>query len=113
MDIERQLEKVVKADIPFALHSLRPGTRGALRGYEHTGLEWPDQEQSKPSKRQVVSEIKRLKALKEHLKYRRDRIPEYLPIDVQLDLLYWDKINGTDNWINHVTSVKEKFPKPE
>lgn len=30
----------------------------------------------------------------------------------QLDMLYWDKINNTDNWTQHITAIKNKFPKP-
>jgi hypothetical protein len=35
----------------------------------------------------------------------------YPSIADQLDMLYWDKINGTDNWLNSIESVKNRFPK--
>ena len=31
----------------------------------------------------------------------------------QLDMIYWDKVNGTSVWQDHVASVKSQFPKPE
>jgi hypothetical protein len=26
-------------------------------------------------------------------------------------MLYWDKVNGTENWLNSIESVKNRFPK--
>jgi hypothetical protein len=39
------------------------------------------------------------------------RANDYPPIQEQLDMIYWDKINGTDNWEKSITAVKEKYPK--
>jgi len=39
------------------------------------------------------------------------RIKEYGEIGSQLDMIYWDKINGTNKWEEHITEVKEKYPK--
>ena len=32
-------------------------------------------------------------------------------IGEQLDMLYWDKKNGTDNWEKHIDKVKSDIPK--
>jgi hypothetical protein len=45
--------------------------------------------------------------------YEFKRMNEYPPILDQLDALYWDKINETNNWVESITKVKEKYPKPE
>ena len=45
--------------------------------------------------------------------YARDRKAAYLPITDQLDMMYWDKVNGTSNWQEHVSEVKTLHPKPE
>jgi hypothetical protein len=31
----------------------------------------------------------------------------------QLDMMYWDKVNGTTTWQDHIAAVKAEFPKPE
>ena len=31
----------------------------------------------------------------------------------QLDMIYWDNINGTSVWQDHIAAVKAEFPKPE
>lgn len=43
--------------------------------------------------------------------YKVLRAKEYPPIEEQLDLIYWDKINGTNNWEKAILAVKEKYPK--
>ncbi len=43
--------------------------------------------------------------------YKELRAKEYPPIPDQLDMIYWDRINGTNNWEKTITAVKEKYPK--
>lgn len=43
--------------------------------------------------------------------YQRDRQFEYKSVEEQLDMQYWDKINGTNLWEEHISSVKNKYPK--
>lgn len=45
------------------------------------------------------------------IQYRLDR--SYPSIEEQLDMMYWDKINGTDNWVQTITEVKNSVPKPK
>lgn len=44
--------------------------------------------------------------------YAELRQQEYPPIEEQLDMLYWDKVNGTNDWADLITEIKEKYPKP-
>lgn len=43
--------------------------------------------------------------------YRQLRKQAYPHIADQLDMMYWDKVNGTDKWKATIKAVKEKFPK--
>jgi hypothetical protein len=45
--------------------------------------------------------------------YDFKRRKSYPPLFEQLDALYWDMKNGTDNWIKSRDKVKEQFPKEE
>ena len=45
--------------------------------------------------------------------YQRDRATAYPSIQEQLDMQYWDKVNGTTNWENAIAKVKSDTPKPE
>lgn len=39
------------------------------------------------------------------------RKAEYPSIEDQLDMLYWDKINGTNVWENTISRIKKRYPK--
>ena len=46
-------------------------------------------------------------------KYKDDRRKVYGAIGDQLDMQYWDSINGTTVWADHIAAVKLTNPKPE
>jgi len=43
--------------------------------------------------------------------YQRDRASAYPSIQEQLDLQYWDKVNGTNKWQDAINAIKAKYPK--
>jgi len=45
--------------------------------------------------------------------YQRDRATAYPSIQEQLDMQYWDSVNGTTTWKDAVAKVKADNPKPE
>jgi hypothetical protein len=46
-------------------------------------------------------------------RYTRRRLREYPAVHRQLDMMYWDAINGTTTWVDEITRIKDKYPKPE
>lgn len=44
--------------------------------------------------------------------YKRKRLLAYRPVGDQLDMLYHDMKNGTTQWLEHVETVKQRYPKP-
>jgi hypothetical protein len=45
--------------------------------------------------------------------YKYQRMDEYPSIKEQLDMQYWDSVNGTTTWQDAIDAVKAKYPKPE
>ena len=45
------------------------------------------------------------------LQYQRDRAKEYPSIQEQLDMQYWDSVNGTTTWKDAIQAVKDANPK--
>ena len=43
--------------------------------------------------------------------YAEKRAAAYPSLGDQLDMIYWDKINGTNQWQETITAVKTKYPK--
>jgi len=44
--------------------------------------------------------------------YKTDRQSAYASIQDQLDMQYWDAVNGTTTWADHIAQVKSDNPKP-
>ena len=44
--------------------------------------------------------------------YREQRAAAFKSIGDQLDMQYWDAVNGTTTWKDHVAKVKSDNPKP-
>jgi len=42
---------------------------------------------------------------------RSQRANNYPSLAEQLDMQYWDKINGTNKWQQAINAVKQKYPK--
>ncbi len=45
-------------------------------------------------------------------KYQRDRVASYPSLEDQLDMQYWDQVNGTTTWKDAIAKVKADHPKP-
>lgn len=98
--------------IAKALTSLRPKAKWTLRGDTYEGLEWLDENQTKPSLEEINAEIARLQAEYEATAYQRKRQPEYPPIGDQLDAL-WKGGIAAEEMLAKVNAVKAKYPKPQ
>jgi hypothetical protein len=46
------------------------------------------------------------------LEYSRNRKAAYKSLEEQADMKYWDSVNGTTTWVDHIASVKSSHPKP-
>ena len=44
--------------------------------------------------------------------YKVARQSAYASIQDQLDMQYWDNVNGTTTWKDHIAKVKSDNPKP-
>ena len=93
-----------------AILSLNPKSEFVLTENE---LKWLSSDIKKPSDSEINAEINRLQTEYEANKYQRDRADAYPSIQEQLDMQYWDAVNGTKKWQEAVAKVKTDHPKPE
>ena len=76
-------------------------------------MNWFDENtEIKPTEQEVNDELVRLKELAAQREYRLRRKDNYLSVEEQLDMLYWDRTNGTNTWQDHIDEVKANNPKP-
>ena len=71
---------------------------------------WSEKEQ--PTEEQINDKIAELQADYDSKQYQRDRASQYPSIQEQLDMQYWDAVNGTTKWKNAIAKVKTDNPKP-
>ena len=63
------------------------------------------------SKADIEAKMVEVQADYDAKQYQRDRV--YPSIQEQLDMQYWDSVNGTTTWKDAVAKVKADNPKPE
>ncbi len=61
----------------------------------------------------VAAEITRLEADYAAKQYQRDRAAAYPSLAEQMDMQYWDSVNGTTVWADTIAAIKAAHPKPE
>ena len=43
--------------------------------------------------------------------YTEKRLAEYPSVGDQMDMIYWDVVNGTNTWQQTIAAIKSKYPK--
>ena len=93
-----------------AIMSLRPNAEFSLVGSHN--LTWLDKKQTQPTDAEIDAEVIRLQTEYDAKQYARDRATAYPSIQEQLDMQYWDSVNGTTTWKDAIAAVKTENPKP-
>jgi hypothetical protein len=90
-----------------SIKSINPNAKFILVGDDLNNIEWI--EGTAPiSISQIENKIEELKSKEAHIYPRAKAYPS---IEEQLDMQYWDKINGTDTWEQAINAVKAQYPK--
>ena len=104
-------------DKQTALSKLKPNAEWVWRGNEYSGLEWLDENQTKPTEQEILDKQAELQADYDAKEYQRKRAFEYPQIGDQLDKL-WHSINADNtlktqfaDFYNTIKAVKDKYPK--
>ena len=69
-----------------------------------------DYEGTKPTHAQITAKAEELKVSTTYIDQRKTAYPS---IQDQLDMQYWDSVNGTTTWKDAIAKVKADNPKPE
>ena len=62
---------------------------------------------------QAITDLANSKYDQQENGYKSARQEAYGSIADQLDMQYWDNVNGTTTWKDHIAKVKSDNPKPE
>ena len=66
-----------------------------------------------PTEAEIDAKFKSMLDDWEAKQYQRDRSRSYPSLQDQLDMQYWDSVNGTSLWKDAIAKVKTDIPKPE
>ena len=94
-----------------AIFKINPNAQCVVGGNSLDEIKWLDGT-TPISKADIEAKIIELQAEYDANQYQRDRAIAYPTIQEQLDMQYWDKVNGTTNWENAIAKVKSDIDKP-
>ena len=84
----------------------------AIRGEDINTCEIEWLEGTTPiSKADIEAKMVEVQAEYDANQYQRDRVTAYPTIQDQLDMQYWDNVNGTTTWEDAIAKVKADNPK--
>jgi len=100
--------------IADALFELYPNALWSVTNSEQTyeGLVWDESnEDALPTEAEVQAKMDEIQAQRDATLYQRLRKAEYDKLN-QYELMFDDKINGTNTWQEAINNIKLRFPKP-
>jgi len=97
-------------DIIKSILAINPNAQVVVRGEDVNTIEWHNGTTPIPAN-EILAKQQELIAEYNSKQYQRDRAKDYPSIQEQLDMQYWDKINGTNKWQQAINAVKQKYPK--
>ena len=99
-------------DILLGLRHIRPNSSFTMLDDTYESLIWEDKNTTKPTLAEIETGYNEYQAQHQATQYQRDRKAAYKSIEEQLDMQYWDRVNGTSTWKEHIDAVKAAHPKP-
>ena len=92
-----------------AILKINPNAEVSVSGNDINTIQWHNGTTPIP-KADIEAKMVEVQADYDAKQYQRDRV--YPSIGEQLDMQYWDNVNGTTTWKDAVAKVKLDNPKP-
>ena len=93
-----------------AIQKINPDAEVSVSGNDIDTIVWENGTTPIPVA-DIEAKMVELQAEYDANQYQRDRATAYPTIQEQLDMQYWDKVNGTTNWQTAIAKVKADNPK--
>tara|TARA_B000000557_G_C20483080_1_gene320416 strand:- start:45 stop:347 length:303 start_codon:yes stop_codon:yes gene_type:complete len=88
------------------------GIHAYIRNNDYDTIVWGDPNKT-ISKSDLEAKVAEMQSAEDAIQYKKDRASQYPSIQDQLDMQYWDAVNGTNKWQEAIAKVKTDNPKPE
>ena len=96
--------------IAEAIKKINPNAQFNYQDENIDSIEWHNGTTPIP-KAEIEAKMVELQAEYDANQYQRDRATAYPSIQDQLDMQYWDNVNGTTTWEDSIAKVKADNPK--
>ena len=96
--------------IEKAILKINPNASFEIRSKDINQITWHNGT-TPISKADIETKMVELQAEYDANQYQRDRATAYPSIQDQLDMQYWDNVNGTTNWEDTIAKIKADNPK--
>jgi len=96
------------SDIVLAVRKINPNAELVVKDNDINQITWHNGTTPIP-KADIEAKMVEVQADYDAKQYQRDRV--YPSIQEQLDMQYWDSVNGTTTWKDAVAKVKADNPK--
>ena len=93
-----------------AILKINPNAEVSVSGNDIDTITWHNGTTPIP-KADIEAKMVEVQAEYDANQYQRDRATAYPTIQEQLDMQYWDNVNGTTNWEDAIAKVKADNPK--
>ena len=97
-------------DIIRAIKKINPNAKVSVGGNDVNDITWHNGTTPIP-KADIEAKMVEVQAEYDANQYQRDRVTAYPTIQDQLDMQYWDNVNGTTTWEDAIAKVKADNPK--
>ena len=92
-----------------AILAIKSDAQVSIDAEDINQITWHDDNPTNITNEQILAKQTELQADYDAKQYQRDRV--YPSIGEQLDMQYWDSVNGTTTWKDAVAKVKSDNPK--
>ena len=93
-----------------AILTINPNAEVSVSGNNINNIQWHNGTTPIP-KADIEAKMVELQAEYDANQYQRDRATAYPTIKEQLDMQYWDNVNGTTIWEDAISKIKADNPK--
>ena len=97
--------------ITKAILKIDPNAQVSVNADDINQITWHDGNPNNITKADIEAKMVEVQAEYDANQYQRDRATAYPSIQEQLDMQYWDNVNGTTTWEDAIAKVKADNPK--
>ena len=99
-------------DITTSILAIKSDAQFSVSGEDINSITWHDGNPTSITNDAILAKQTELQTAYDSKSYARTRLTAYASTGDQLDMQYWDSVNDTTTWKDHVASIKAAHPKP-